>query len=295
MKGNFSHFFAVCLSLGVFVTAYSANEETSLREKAEAGDAEAMNYLGYALISGADSTAVDVEEGLDWLIQAADSGSMKAASNLGWLMIDGSIVEQDLPKGVYWIRKAADAGLPVAQSILGDLYRDGKGVDKNIAMADSLYREAFERGLNDAGYKLYALNVDSYESMTPHEQVVNGKYYYLRGTPSQGVKLFYMAADKGDAEALALLGDAYTRAVGVPYDYNLSLSYYAKAARAGNPSAQFIIGELLEIFPDSMRHLNVTDFPEPLSDDPAYWFEKAALAGVNDALEAERRLIGMEK
>lgn len=275
------------MSLG----ALGAAGQLSLRERAEAGDPEAMNYLGYALISGADSTAVDLAEGLGWLSRAAATGDLKAASNLGWLLVDGSLVEQDLDEGIRWIRKAADGGLPVAQSILGDLYRDGKGLPVDSLTADSLYREAFEGGLRDAGYKLYALNEGRYAELAPEELVDEGRMFYLLGAPSEGVKLFYMAADRGSAVALALLGDAYTRALGVPYDYNLSLTYYARAAQAGNSSAQFVLGELLDIFPDALKKLDPALFPAPLEEDAAYWYEQAAAAGVSDAATATRLLL----
>lgn len=259
-----------------------------LRLLAGKGDIEAMNYLGYLLINGTeDVVEQDMGEGLVWLTRAAAAGDVKAASNLGWLYIKGDILEQNVEEGLKWLMKASDAGLPVAQSLLGDMYRDGNGVERDTLVADSLYRAAFERGLGDAGYKLYALNVEKYASLSPEEQVETGKYYYLRGTPSEGVKLFYMASAQGDATALALLGDAYTRAIGVPYDYDLSLKYYAEAAIAGNPSARFVIAELLEIFPDALKNIETVS---PLSEDPAYWYEKAAEGGVTDAVSATEML-----
>ena len=267
----------------------SAQDIVELRERAEAGDAEAMNLIGYLLLSGDEGVERDLAEGLSWLVKAAGMGDVKAASNLGWLFIDGSLVEQDLAEGARWLRVAADKGLPVARSLLGDLYRDGRGVPQDSLVADSLYREAFEGGLADAGNKLAALNADRYAALEAPDLVEAGRYFYLRGAPSEGVKLFYAAADKGNAEAMALLGDAYTRAVGVPYDYDLSLRYYVRAARAGNPSAQFVIGELLEIFPDALDGLPEG---EGLSDDPSFWYEKAAEGGVTDADTATKVLMG---
>lgn len=265
-------------------------EELSLRALAESGNASAMNYLGFRLISGEAGEEKNVEEGLYWLTRAAEEGDVKAASNLGWLYIQGEVLDKDLKKGVEWLAKASEAGLPVAQSLLGDLYRAGEGVAPDSVKADSLYREAFEHGLADAGYKLYDLNSSRYAALPADSLVSEGKYFYFRGAPSEGVKLFYMAADQGNATALALLGDAYTRALGVPYDYLLSLKYYTLAALAGNPSAQFVVGELLDIFPDAFRSLDPVDFPVPPNDDPSYWYDKAAKAGITDAVVASERL-----
>lgn len=272
---------------GVFNKEPEEDLHALLLESAEAGDVEAMNYLGYLLLSGEEGMDRDQAAGLLWLIRAASLGDAKAASNLGWLYVKGELVEQDLQEGVKWLDKAAGKGLPVAQSLLGDLFRDGMGVEKDTLAADSLYRQAFEHGLYDAGYKLYALNADAYERLSPEEKVNTGKYYYLRGAPSEGVKLFYMASDEGNAEAMALLGDAYARAIGVPYDHDLSLKYYVEAATRGNPSAQFVLGELLEIFPDALQGYSM----EGVSDNPAYWYAKAAEAGVTDASIATERLL----
>lgn len=277
---------AACL-----LTAFAQGVD-ELRARASEGDAEAMNYLGYMLLSGVDMDGAPVErdaaEGLSWLVRAASAGDVKAASNLGWLFLEGELVERDDSVAAHWLSRAAERGLPVARSLLGDLYRDGRGVEADSLKADSLYREAFEGGLADAGYKLFALRSPSYGSMGPEELVDAGRYYYLRGAPSDGVKLFYMAADAGSPDALALLGDAYSRAVGVPYDHDLSLGYYVRAAAAGNAPAQFVIGELLEIFPDALSGM---ELPEGAEAGPAYWFEKAAAAGVGDAETATRMLL----
>lgn len=289
------------LLAGAFFGAAMAQEEQpaegaepTLEERAAAGDTEAMNYLGYLLLS--DTVAPQPAEGMLWLMRAAAAGDVKAASNIGWLYLQGTLVERDLDAAVAWLTKAADGGLPVARSLLGDLYRDGTGVAADSLRADSLYREAFEGGLADAGLKLYDLNAARYQDLTAAEKVKEGKYYYLWGAPSEGVKLFYAAAEEGDAEALTLLGDAYSRALGVPYDYDLSRRYFVKGALGGNPSAQFVVGELLEIFPDALkeeeREESIEKGSEDLHEDAAWWFEQAAAQGVTDADEAYRRLLG---
>lgn len=282
---------AACFSLSVLAQTPEGEPASTdmeiLQKRAEEGDIEAMNYLGYLLISGSEGVEKDPDEGLIWLSRAAGAGDVKAASNLGWLYLQGGVVERNAEEAVKWLSQAAAARLPVAQSILGDLYRDGLGVEKNSETADSLYLQAFENGLGDAGYKLYALNADNYARLSPSEKVKIGKYYYFSSIPSEGVKLFYQAAEEGNAEAMALLGDAYTRAIGVPYDHNLSKKYYVEAARAGNPSAMFVVAELLDIFPDALK--GNADW-EGLPDDPSYWYAKAAEGGVTDSATASNLL-----
>lgn len=262
------------------------------RLSAEGGFAPAMNLVAFQLLTGQGGFTKDTEEGLRWLTKAADAGDPKAAFNIGSMLLEGNILEKDETKALEWIEKSAAQGLPVALSTLGDLYRYGRGVEADREMADSLYREAFDRGLPDAGFKLYDLNAHLYEEMTDSALLAEGKYFYMRYAPSEGVKLFYLAAERGNADALALLGDAYSRAVGVPYDYNLSNSYYIRAALKGNPSAQFVVGEMLEIFPDALKAFIREDGDtEEIPDDPAYWYGLAAEAGVTDADIAARRLL----
>lgn len=263
---------------------------SSLEFLAGQGNVEAMNLLGYRLISDGE----DAARGLSWLERAAEEGDVKAASNIGWLLMQGEQLPRDYVKAAYWLGKAAEGNLTVAQSLLGDLYRDGLGVAQDSLKADSLYRTAYERGFADAGYKLAHLNRSRYAILSPSEAIKEGKYFYYGMVPSEGVKLFYQAADAGDAEAMALLGDAYTRAVGVPYDHDLSLKYYMKAALGGNNAAQFILAELLEIFPDALRSLDqeiISGIIDPdLMRSPLYWYEQAAEGGITSAEEAAASL-----
>lgn len=261
------------------------------RLAAEKGNVEAMNYLGFRLLSGEVSAiGRDADEGFQWLERAADAGDLKAASNIGWLFMEGKYLTRDYAEAAYWFDKAARGGLPIARSLLGDLYRDGLGMAPDSLKADSLYREAFESGLADAGYKLADLRKNHYSGLSSRALTQEGLYYYLRSAPSEGVKLFYEAMEKGDAKAMALLGDAYSRAIGVPYDHDLSMKYFLEAALAGDPSAEFVIGELLDIFPDALDSLEEAGLEIP-SLSPTYWYEKAAESGVSDAEEATRRLL----
>lgn len=255
------------------------------RLAAEGGCLPAMNQLGFLLMNSGESDSTR-REGLRWIERAAIQGDLKAASNLGWLLLQGDIVDKDYDKALFWLHKGADGGLPVAMSMLGDLYREGRGVPADSTAADSLYRSAFEHGLRDAGYKL----ADMYESripyLSPDSCVIRGRYFYLRGIPSEGVRYFRIAANAGHPAALALLGDAYARAMGVAYDHDLSNRYFTRAAMAGDPSAAFFIGELLEMFPDALDTI-----PSLPSASPAFWFDRAAADSVTNAADAARRLL----
>lgn len=263
-----------------------------LRLSAEGGNKEAQNMLGYRLYKG-EGVERDTEEGLAWLEQAAISGNLKAAGNLGYLLLYGEDIVHDYENAAFWLQRAADGEIASAQSMLGDLYRDGNGVERDVAAADSLYRKAFDNGLSDAAYKLLDLHSDYWTAADPAVCVSEGLRFYTSGAPDVGVRLFEIAADKGDSHAIALLGDAYTRGLGVEYNHQKALDMYAKAAAQGYAPAMFIIGELLEILPDSLDTLSedVKALYAGEPKDAASWLERAASAGVKDAETANRLLL----
>lgn len=274
----------------------SARSTALYRLSAERGYAPAQNYLGFRYFNG-EYVRQDVDSALYWLAKAAAAGDAKAANNLGYLLANSDVVTRDYPQAIYWLTKAASAGLPAGQSQLADLYRRGLGTLPDTALAESLYTKAIENGLQDAELKLLSMKGREWERLSADSAVALGRYYYLHRAPFIGVTLFENAAASSHPEALALLGDAYSRAVGVEYDHDRSLGYFLEAALLGQPSAQFVIGELLEIFPDalsdSVPSAILSRFPS-LADSvatSAYWYGRAASAGVTDAETASCLLL----
>ncbi|MDE6273091.1 MAG: sel1 repeat family protein [Muribaculaceae bacterium] len=266
---------------------------------AEAGYAPAANLLGFKLIRG-EGIEKDARKGMQWIEKAAEADDPKALSNIGYLLLHGDDIEHDESKAAYWLTRAADKGITSAQSMLGDLYRDGKGVDRDSLKASSLYRLAFDNGLTDAAYKLYDMTYSQTDTLNAAAKIREGLYYFNRTAPSVGLKFFREVADSLElgqcgltpelrAQAKALIGDAYSRGRGVEYDYGKTISYYLDAARLGNPSAAFVIGEMLEIFPDALSDYLLPDDPEEYAS-AAFWLEEASKADIRDASEAMRRL-----
>lgn len=270
------------------IPADSSEARRLLERAARGGYLPAQNLLGFTLIKEGKGS-----EGLRWLEKAGISGDAKAQSNIGYLLVAGEGVERDPEKGSWWLTRAASNGVAQAASMLGDLYADGVGVEQDTQMADSLYMQALLGGITDAAYKLESLR-ESDDSPTARLQ--RGLLYYTHGAPWLGVRLFSAleeelgdsGATAGSAEseiygnALALLGDAYTRAQGVEYDHEKSTYYYRRAAEAGNPAAEFIMAELLEIFPDALPGSDLT------ADELR---RRAASRGVLTAEDATRRLL----
>lgn len=286
----------------------SLESERLLRESASAGFPTAMNYLGFRLYKNAKNEE-EKRSGLEFIESAAGKGDAKAANNLGYILAFGDSTLRDYDKALTWLHISAEAGLPTAMTQLGDLYREGLGTEKDTLRAIELYDKAIESGFADAERKLHAMMHDKYLRLDPLRAVSTGLKYYHRGAYGISVTLFEQAAEEGNAQAMALLGDAYSHGRGVDYNHEKSLHYYYEGAKRGNPSAAFVLSELLEIYPDALAGLksdpglskdikavSVTA-EEPLSassaekeEDALYWREAAIGQGVTTAREATERL-----
>jgi len=77
----------------------------------------------------------DYTECLGWYRKAADAGNADAQLYLGFAYQQGKGVTQDYSEAVRWFRKAANAGDAEAQLFLGRAYNDGKGVPQNYVLA----------------------------------------------------------------------------------------------------------------------------------------------------------------
>lgn len=261
-----------------------------LTEAADSGYAPALNYLGFKYFTG-DGVPADSLYGLSLIRKAAESGDPRSYNNLGWLYLQGTGVPQDYSEAARWFECASRKGVPTASAMLGDMHRDGLGMPVDTARADSLYNLAIKRGLSDAQLRLIDLRRNDWKTLSADSAVKLGLTFYPAPGPAVGVVLFEHAADLGNPRAMALLGDAFSRGVGVAYDHNRSLTWFYKAALAGNPSAQFVIAELLDMFPDALSDI-VPLIDEPyIIDDPQYWYSRAALAGISDAAAATEYLL----
>lgn len=276
------------------------------RMAAERGYAPAQNYLGFRYFNG-EAVRHDVDSALYWMAKAAGNGDAKAANNLGYLLAYSEKVSRDYPQALYWLSKAADAGLPAGMSQLADLYRQGLGCVPDTLRAEALYSRAAATGLHDAELKLIAMKGHSWQALAPDSALTLGKYHYSHGAPlvavtlletllpdsipsaQEGARSPVVRKEKTDSDvvaaAMALLGDAYSRGAGVAYDHDRSVAFYREAALRGNPSAEFVIAELLDIFPDAVT------FDNPEQNTAAYWYDRAGAHGITDASTATTRLL----
>lgn len=263
------------------VPADSVRALELMRRSAQAGFPPAMNYLGYLYgkgykVGNRELIPIDRDSSVMWLRRSADAGDPRAVSNLAYLLLNDTVsgrtpeerLAADSTAYAYLV-KGANSQIPTAFSMLGDMYRDGRWVKHDTLKAAANYEAALEHGLGDAEARLIALMGHRWQRL-PQDSAFNlGLRYYVGYAPGAGVLLLERAAEIPDtigigARAMALLGDAYSRGVGVKYSHDKSLAYFARAALAGNPSAMYILAETLEVFPDVLQ-----DLPSDLCNHPA--------------------------
>lgn len=289
-------FLPIAILLTVIAVGVFAQDATSCREalqnlmqRADSGEARAIYELAKLHDIGFDSIPVDSVKSTALYKAAAEKGYAPAMNFLGFRYYLGEIVSQDVDSALFWIRKAADQGDITAAANLGYLLADSRDVAHDEEEAIKWLTIAAEAGVNEAQLKLVDLMKETWKQLPPDSALSLGSRYYLGNAPIMGAEILQTAANAGLPKAQALLGDAFSKGFGVPYDHQKAIEYFYEGANGGDPSAQFVVGELLEIFPDALNSLigeesSVLTLPE-------YWYDKAASQGVTDSETAAQKLL----
>ena len=149
--------------------------ERRYREKAAAGDAEAMYNLAGLLVKQGKSGEAE-----EWYRKAAAAGNAEAPADLGDLLVKQGKDDQ----AGEWYRKAAAAGIARATYNVGVLlHRQG-----NDDQAEECFRKAATAGIAEAMYSL-------------------GVLLHGQGNDDQAEEWYRKAAAAGNAEAMSSLGD----------------------------------------------------------------------------------------
>lgn len=264
-----------------------------LRRSARSGYAPAQNYLGFLFQNGRILEA-NADSAMYYLRQAAEAGDASAMHNIAYIILENRNAtptdSASLSEGLRLLREAAESGLPQSQTLLADLYAEGRFVDSDVNEAVRLYESAISQGFSDAELRLLNLMGPRWQNLDSDAAFNEARRYWNLGAPTIAVELLHLVGpmDEATPKAYALLGHAYSRGQGAPYDHRKANEYFARAALLGNPSAQFILAETLEIFPDALKDL-LPDLPASMS--PQSLRESAASAGITTAEQATRALL----
>ena len=78
--------------------------------------------------------------------ERAESGDAEAQNSLGWMYYKGGEVPKDHAEAAKWFRKAAQQGDADSQSSLGSMYSRGEGVPKDDVVAYMFFNLAAANG-----------------------------------------------------------------------------------------------------------------------------------------------------
>jgi len=195
----------------------------------------ACGTVSLALIALLVAAPVDagLQEGLDALRKQdyataakelrplAERGDAEAQYRTGLMFEHGAGYPKDMKQAVAWLTKAGTQGHAAAQQELGVIYSSGDGVPRDAKRAVEWFAKAAAQG-NMAGQFNLGLHYAKGDGVVPDL--------------AQALAWFRKSAAQGFAPALEKVGIAYQEGIGGAKDPTLAYTYYAIAARGGDPA-----------------------------------------------------------
>ena len=269
-------------------------------QSAQAGYVPAMRYLGYLLYEG-KATPRDATQGIEWLKKAADKGDAASWENLGWIYRHGSETERSDILALEAFNRGAQAGRPHSAFELAQMAERGEGAEADTLAAIRYYELALRGGVKEADNALADLTDWRIARLGPDSSLSLAKKYFYGKAPIAGTSILSRLLSWEEilppafrAQVKTIMAQALSLGRGVRYDPEQSISLYYQAAAEGDTSAQFVVSELLESYPDALDTLidnYAADSAEKENQkSSSYWRDLASKSGITNAEEAERRL-----
>jgi TPR repeat protein len=189
----------------VKVESASASAAAAASPRVEDGWKEFQSGLAYQ--NRADALPENMRSSLycyaaDMYRTAAMKGVKVAQYNLGLMYFHGKGLAVDESQAFLWFRRAADQKLVNAEYIVGICYQEGRGIKRDLVKAVEFY----ERAANPANGNLF------------EAQIRLGDMYRYGGGLVQddatSFKWYKLAADQGDASAMARVAHCYQQGEG---------------------------------------------------------------------------------
>ena len=200
------------------------------RKGAELGYPPSLYQFGLCYKLGIGTTK-DEDEASKWQNKAvsawrasADSGDTESMIRLGWLYMNGDVVELDKEKAVQWYRKAAEAGNAFGQSALAGCYFKGEGVLEDHEEAAKWMLKSAEQGVDRESQ--WAMGIFYYDGVGVAKDV------------KEAVKWLERSAKKGFPKAKYSLALCYLKGDGVETDVVKAEKLLEEATNAGDEDAK---------------------------------------------------------
>jgi TPR repeat protein len=143
-----------CLTLFNFTTLISAEKSyhSSLKKKADAGDAISQNDLGHMYLDGYKDYNIpqDISKAIYYLNKAAAQEQVNAMTTVGWTYFTGDYgAPKDYEEAISWSQKASDMGCSIATYNLGLFYYGGHaGVEQDLKTAKKYWLLSISQSLD---------------------------------------------------------------------------------------------------------------------------------------------------
>ena len=203
---------------------------------------EAVRYLGNVFFNGL-GVRVDYKKAFRFYKKAADEYDDYDSQNiLACMYSNGWGVEQNTKIGADYFERSALQGNMFAQNSLGRLYEFGIDREKNLEKAFYWYKKAADQGDDLAAENLMRLkgagNIPLMGSYEFPNADVNGE---------DAVESLKEKAEQGDEKSQVLFAASYLNGIFVTKDKEKAFELFTKYADAGNPFAQYELGNLYKV------------------------------------------------
>lgn len=174
----------------------------------------------------------------------AEAGVAAAQCRIAEMLRDGRGVKRDLEAAAEWFERAAEQGMARAQYALAHMYHRGRGVAQSEEQSNRLFAAAYGEFLLEAeagkvGQQLalaqmyrYGLGVD--------QNLEKAAFWYR-----EAAVVLAVSADAGDPVAAVKLARIHLDGIGAPKDFQKAIDLYRVAADRGDIDAQFALGKIL--------------------------------------------------
>ncbi len=119
-----------------FSNLYSDDFHTTLKKKADQGDAISQNDLGHMYLDGFPDYNIpqDNDKAIYYLSKAAAQNQVNAMTTVGWVYFEGTHgAPVDYEEAIGWNKKASDLGCSIASYNMGLFYYGGLAdLDQNL-------------------------------------------------------------------------------------------------------------------------------------------------------------------
>lgn len=254
---------------------------TLFLEEAREGNALAMHDLGRIFMDGL-GREIDVPQAQAWYAKAlAAFLSVEKVKpgryneyRIGKLYAAGLGMDQDYGAAADWFAMASEKGHKYAQYSLAGLYSRGQGVEQDHGEAHRLYTSSAEQGFPYAAFALGKQLRDGVGCVADAEGAA--RWF---ATAYDGFLALEMQSH--DDKLQYRIGWMRLHGVGADQDEQAARTWFEKAARLGNPQAQYQLARLILADPA----VTAGQVAEALS-----WLTKAAEAGQDCAQYALGKL-----